>query len=56
MKLTQKNKAEIFDWISSELDKGKIEILFKEDDSGDLDFNSCSSTELLIIEFKNGKD
>ncbi|MEJ6534149.1 MULTISPECIES: hypothetical protein [Pseudoalteromonas] len=55
MKLTQKKKAEIFDWISCELDKGKIEILFKSDDSGDLDFDSCSSVSDLLIEFETKK-
>ena len=38
----------VFDWIKNQLDTGKLEMLFKEDHSGDLDFDSVSSFDGLI--------
>lgn len=52
MKLTQKKKVEILDWISKKLDKEEIEILFKADHSGDSDFTSCTSMSELLVEFE----
>ena len=55
MKLTQKIKAEIFDWINEKLDKNEIEILFKPDHSGDDDYTSCSDVSDLLIQFETEK-
>lgn len=46
--LNQVDKAKLFDLIVAKLDDGTLEILFKEDSTGDMDFYSVSSVESLV--------
>jgi len=48
-KLTQKNKALIFDKIFDGVSSGTLEILEKEDFSGELDFETINDEESLIM-------
>lgn len=45
MKLTQKQKVLIFDWLLEQLNEDGLEILFKTDNTGEHDFVSCSDEE-----------
>ncbi len=50
--LKQSDKAKCFDWLVSKLEDGTLEMLFKEDESGDKDFDSVSSLHGLLYEFQ----
>lgn len=50
--LRQTDKAKCFDWLVSKLEDGSLEMLFKNDDSGDEDFDSISSLEGLLYELQ----
>ncbi|MDI5832556.1 hypothetical protein OCF84_21455 (plasmid) [Shewanella xiamenensis] len=50
--LKQADKAKCFDWLVSKLEDGSLEMLFKEDDSDDKDFDSVSSLDGLIFELE----
>ncbi|TMO87682.1 hypothetical protein [Pseudoalteromonas ruthenica] len=51
MKLTQKQKALMFDWMQDLLSRGELELLFKADDTGDNDFISCTDTDAFFEYF-----
>jgi hypothetical protein len=48
-KLSQKEKAHVFDAIKKLLNAGMLEVLLKEDDTGDTDFQSVADMESLIV-------
>jgi len=51
LKLTQKQKAQAFDVILKLLDHNSIEILFKEDHTGDWDFDSITDVDTFFEMF-----
>ena len=56
LKIKQKEKVMLFDWIKSQLDANKLEILFKNDHSGDGDFTSISSFSDLLLQVTSEKE
>ncbi|HDY7754167.1 TPA: hypothetical protein ACGUPI_004345 [Vibrio vulnificus] len=46
--LKQADKAKVFDWLVAKLEDGTLEMLFKEDDTGDMDYQSVSSFDGLV--------
>ncbi|PSU44278.1 hypothetical protein C9J12_27390 [Photobacterium frigidiphilum] len=52
--MTNKQKVKVFDWLNSKLEAGELELLFKDDHSGDGDFKSAASLdEILMIMLTN---
>lgn len=51
MKLNQKQKSGIYDWMVDLIDRGELELLFKLDETSEHDFVSCSSSEALLNTF-----
>ncbi|MBD1389526.1 hypothetical protein IC617_08805 [Neiella sp. HB171785] len=50
MRLNQKKKLQLINWILEGLEGGQFEILLKEDDSGDLDPTPVFDVEALVSE------
>jgi len=50
--IKQADKAKVFDWLVGKLEDGTLEMLFKEDSSGDNDCDSVSSFEGLLGELE----
>ncbi len=50
--IKQADKAKVFDWLVRKLEDGSLEMLFKEDSSGDYDYDSVSSLEGLLCELE----
>jgi hypothetical protein len=52
MNLSKTQKLVLIDWIIEQLEADKLEMLFKEDHSGDMDFESVTSVSDLIIQME----
>ncbi|MGR2849353.1 hypothetical protein ABMX62_20165 [Vibrio vulnificus] len=50
--IRQADKAKAFDWLVSKLEDGTLEMLFKGDDSGDVNFDSVSSFDGLVSQLE----
>lgn len=50
--LKQADKANVFDWLVTKLEDGTLEMLFKEDDTGDMDYQSVSSFDGLVFQLE----
>lgn len=50
--LRQADKAKVFDWLVAKLEDGTLEMLFKKDCTGDMDYDSVSSFDALVAELE----